>query len=242
MNAITENHQPAANSHQGENGNTEENNPPPEPSWKDFKKYFWHDGNLRTLLATSFCWFCVDLPCKSTSFRFCERFVGNSLLISYCPVVYGLGMNSPRIISVIWYGSSPPPNSIYSLLVHNVWQSLVVVSIGAIVGCAITFVAIDKLGRRNIQIIGFFWLFILFIVIGGSFNHLYEVGGSSAIIVLYILCQIFFNFGPNTITYIVSRFHPFQLNQHTDGCSYPLSSFQPGTEVYATASPLHLES
>lgn len=31
---------------------------PPPPSWKDFKKYFWHDGNFRTLIATSICWFC----------------------------------------------------------------------------------------------------------------------------------------------------------------------------------------
>ncbi len=81
------------------------------------------------------------------------------------------------------------------MLVNNVWQSLIVVSLGACVGCAVTFVSIDKLGRRNIQIIGFFWLFLLFIVIGGSFNHLYDIGGNSAIIVLYILCQIFFNFG-----------------------------------------------
>lgn len=109
--------------------------------------------------------------------------------------VYGLGMNSPRIITTIWYGKTPPPTQIYAMLVQNVWQSLIVVSLGAIVGCLITFVAIDKLGRRNIQINGFFWLFILFVVIGGSFNHLYEIGGNSAIIVLYILCQIFFNFG-----------------------------------------------
>lgn len=34
---------------------------PPPPSWRDFKDYFWHRGNLRTLMATSFCWFCVDL-------------------------------------------------------------------------------------------------------------------------------------------------------------------------------------
>lgn len=39
---------------------------PPPPSWEDFKDYFWHKGNLRTLIATSFCWFCVDLPCKYT--------------------------------------------------------------------------------------------------------------------------------------------------------------------------------
>jgi len=34
---------------------------PPEPSWEDFKDYFWHRGNLRTLIATSLCWFFVDL-------------------------------------------------------------------------------------------------------------------------------------------------------------------------------------
>ena len=151
---------------------------PPAPSWKDFKQYFWHDGNLRTLIATSFCWFCVDLP------------------------FYGLGMNSPKIITTIWYGKNQPPTQIYAMITHNIWQSLIIVSLGAITGCAITFVAIDKLGRRNIQINGFFWLFILFVVIGGSFNHLYEIGGSSAIIVLYILCQIFFNFG----TYLILAF------------------------------------
>ncbi|KAH6690218.1 major facilitator superfamily domain-containing protein [Leptodontidium sp. MPI-SDFR-AT-0119] len=152
---------------------------PPPPSWKDFKQYFWHDGNLRTLMATSLCWFYLDLP------------------------FYGLGMNSPTILSTIWYGKSDPPSQIYTLLIHDVWQSLVVVSLGALIGCAITFVAIDRLGRRNIQMIGFFWLFILFVIIGGSFYHLYEIGGSAATIVLYILCQIFFNFGPNTTTYIM---------------------------------------
>lgn len=158
---------------------TVQNVVPPPPSWKDFKKYFWHDGNLRTLMATSLCWFYLDLP------------------------FYGLGMNSPNIISVIWYGKSDPPSQIYKLLIHDIWQSLVIVSLGALIGCAITFVAIERLGRRNIQIIGFFWLFVLFIIIGGSFYHLYEIGGSAAIILLYILCQIFFNFGPNTTTYIM---------------------------------------
>jgi PHS family inorganic phosphate transporter-like MFS transporter len=124
---------------------------------------------------------------------------------------YGLGMNSPHIISTIWYGKTAPPANIYPLLVHDVWQSLVVVSLGACIGCAITFVAIDKLGRRNIQIIGFFWLFILFIVIGGSFNHLYETGGNAAILVLYILCQIFFNFGLSNSPIQIIGIHRAQL-------------------------------
>jgi MFS transporter, PHS family, inorganic phosphate transporter len=27
----------------------------PSPSWEDFKEYFWRQGNLRTLMATSLC-------------------------------------------------------------------------------------------------------------------------------------------------------------------------------------------
>ncbi|KAF8853361.1 MFS general substrate transporter [Acephala macrosclerotiorum] len=162
------------------NLSSDDNKQPPPPSWEDFKDYFWHKGNLRTLVATSVCWFCLDLP------------------------FYGLGMNSPKIITNIWYGKkSPPSEPVYNVIVHDVWQSLVVVSLGALVGISITFIAIDRLGRKWIQMIGFFWLFILFIVIGGSFYHLYEIGGQAAIVVLYILCQIFFNFGPNATSYIM---------------------------------------
>jgi hypothetical protein len=172
---------------------------------------------------------------------------------------YGLGMNSPKIITNIWYGAKgSPPDSVYSLLVHNVWQSLIIVCIGAISGCLVTFVAIDKLGRRNIQMIGFFWLFILFVVVGGSFHHLYLTGGSSAVIVLYILCQIFFNFGkfsyfttlaftnlstrgPNTTTYIVCS--PVSPNFDIVSdifCSFQPSFFQHDTAVFATEYPQHL--
>jgi hypothetical protein len=43
--------------------------------------------------------------------------------------------------------------------------------------------------------IGFFLLFTLFIVIGSSFKTLINDGRNSAIVVLYLICQIFFNFG-----------------------------------------------
>jgi MFS transporter, PHS family, inorganic phosphate transporter len=145
--------------------------PPAELSWEDFKAYFWHKGNLRTLMVTSLCWFCVDLP-------FC-----------------GLGMSSPTIITAIWDGQNYQPGQVYDFLVANVWQSLIIVSLGGIVGSLITFIAIDKLGRRIIQITGFFCLFFLFIIIGASFKRLASIGGSPATIVLYILAQIFYNFG-----------------------------------------------
>lgn len=50
-------HQESLAGLQGEN--FEHNELPPVPSWREFKDHFWHAGNLRTLLATSFCWFCT---------------------------------------------------------------------------------------------------------------------------------------------------------------------------------------
>jgi len=46
---------------------------------------------------------------------------------------------------------------------------------------------------------GFTILTILFIVIGFAYNHL----SHGALLGLYVLCQFFFNFGPNATTFIV---------------------------------------
>jgi len=165
--------------------------------WRYFKDYYWHQGNLRTLFATALCWGFLDLP------------------------FYGLGTSDPKIIRMIFSGSPHPEDRVYTALLQNRWQSLVMVHAGAIVGVLITLCSINLLGRRVIQMNGFFWLFVLFIVIGASYNHLLSTNRSSAIVVLYILCQVFFNFGecmrcsilttclhrcstgPNTTTYIV---------------------------------------
>ncbi|CBF89954.1 uncharacterized protein ANIA_00217 [Aspergillus nidulans FGSC A4] len=81
-------------------------------------------------------------------------------------------------------------------------HSMVVVSSGAVVGNLIAIFTIDRLGRRNIQLNGFFWLYILNIVVGTSFCHPEQRTDSSALVVYISLCQIF-NFGPNTTTYIL---------------------------------------
>ncbi|OJJ50120.1 hypothetical protein ASPZODRAFT_89971 [Penicilliopsis zonata CBS 506.65] len=154
--------------------------PPSLPTmWRDFRVFISNKRTYRALLATSACWFCLDLP------------------------FYGLGLITPRIVNTIWFGSKIPETSVFQYLLQISYQSMVVVSSGEVVGSLLTILTIDKLGRRNIQLNGFFWLFILTIVIGTSFKHLADSKDSSALIVLYIISQIFFNFGPNTTTYII---------------------------------------
>ncbi|PYH46518.1 MFS general substrate transporter [Aspergillus saccharolyticus JOP 1030-1] len=147
--------------------------------WKDFRAFLNRIHNLRTLVATSLCWFCLDLP------------------------FYGLGLMNAEIINTIWYGQAIQPAGVYQYLLRVSYQSIVVISSGAIVGSAIAAMTVDRIGRRNLQLLGFGWLFILNVIISAAFRYLSEHGDASALVVLYVLTQTFFNFGPNTTTYIV---------------------------------------
>ncbi|THY58763.1 inorganic phosphate transporter [Aureobasidium pullulans] len=152
---------------------------PPQASWSDIVDYFWHQGNYRTLVATSLTWLSLDLA------------------------FYGLGMNDYTTLELIWSNNLTQTEPLYQALLANAWQSLLIVSLGAIIGNILTMISINRLGRRMIQINGFFWLFVLFLVIGTSYRKLMDTQRSSVLVVLYILTQIFFNFGPNTTTYII---------------------------------------
>ncbi|THZ14233.1 inorganic phosphate transporter [Aureobasidium pullulans] len=152
---------------------------PPQASWSDIVDYFWHQGNYRTLVATSLTWLSLDLA------------------------FYGLGMNDYTTLELIWSNNLTQTEPLYQALLANAWQSLLIVSLGAIIGNILTMISINCLGRRMIQINGFFWLFVLFLVIGTSYRKLMDTQRSSVLVVLYILTQIFFNFGPNTTTYII---------------------------------------
>jgi PHS family inorganic phosphate transporter-like MFS transporter len=96
------------------------------------------------------------------------------------------------------------------------------VSLGAILGNLLTLVSINRLGRRTIQINGFFWLFVLFLVIGTSYRKLMDTQRSSVLVVLYILTQIFFNFGK----YLASAIELDDLHRIQDQTQRPTSSQQ----------------
>jgi PHS family inorganic phosphate transporter-like MFS transporter len=120
-------------------------------------------------------------------------------------------MNNPSYIGDIWSGSDLPEIRLYNSLLGNAWEGLIVVSIGAVTGGLITLVSVSILGERRIQMVGFFSLFVLFIVVGSSFKTLMNDGRSSAIVVLYLLCQVFFNFGKHFISIPSYDSLPFHL-------------------------------
>ncbi|EHK96433.1 putative Inorganic phosphate transporter PHO84 [Glarea lozoyensis 74030] len=110
--------------------------------------------------------------------------------------VFGLGLNNSIILNAIGYSHG---DTIYQTLINNALGSLILVCAGAIPGYWLTVFTIDTIGRKPIQIIGFAILTILFCIIGFAYKSL----SSGALLALYILAQLFFNFGPNTTTFII---------------------------------------
>ncbi|KAK5094869.1 acid phosphatase pho5 [Exophiala xenobiotica] len=109
---------------------------------------------------------------------------------------HGLGLNNTIILQAIGYTGG---SSMYEVFYNAAVGNLIIVCAGAIPGYWVTVATVDTIGRKPIQLMGFTVLTILFIVIGFAYHHL----SHGALLALYVLCQFFFNFGPNATTFIV---------------------------------------
>ncbi|KAH8836721.1 hypothetical protein MCOR29_007375 [Pyricularia oryzae] len=108
---------------------------------------------------------------------------------------YGLGLNTTVVLKLIGYSRH---ENFYHTLYDNAVGMIILTCAGSLPGYWMSVLTIDTFGRRPIQILGFLVLTILFCILGFAYHHL--SGGS--MLALYIAAQFFFNFGPNTTTFI----------------------------------------
>jgi PHS family inorganic phosphate transporter-like MFS transporter len=109
---------------------------------------------------------------------------------------YGLGLNASTILGAIGYGDGATVyNSLYNLAAGN----CILICAGAIPGYWLAVATIDTVGRKPLQLAGFVILTILFAVWGFAYNHI----SKHSMLGIYILIQLFFNWGPNSTTFIV---------------------------------------
>lgn len=75
----------------------------------------------------------------------------------------------------------------------------------------------DVLGRRNLQMLGFAIMALLFVILGSLFNELVR-SAPGLLLVLYGLTFTASNFGPNTTTFILpSETFPFEIRAAMNG-------------------------
>jgi hypothetical protein len=170
-------------------------------SRKEFFKYLSTNGNWKDLASTSLNWMLLD-------FSF-----------------YLLGVNSSRFVPRMFGSKMDSANKPYSILIERERQIMLATSIGAVLGGAIAIKVMNNFSRKNIQMWAFITLGGLFVIVGVMYITLVDTNKRVAIIVIYALCQFFFNLGtsilcplyadvlnqtclppigPNTTTFIVS--------------------------------------
>ncbi|KAF9693898.1 hypothetical protein EKO04_008344 [Ascochyta lentis] len=109
---------------------------------------------------------------------------------------YGLGLNSSTVLQAIGYGGG---NTVYHKLYNLAAGNCILICAGAIPGYWLAVATIDTVGRKILQLVGFIMLTILFLIWGFAYHHL----SGHAMLAIYVLIQLFFNWGPNTTTFIV---------------------------------------
>ncbi|KAL1982260.1 hypothetical protein VTN96DRAFT_1569 [Rasamsonia emersonii] len=155
----------------------------------DIIHYFWTEGNWRTLVGTSLAWLLLD-------FGF-----------------YGIGLSSPQFLAKTW-GSlnlhSPAPSwktddspdaNVYDMFFNTSIHAMVILNLGSVVGGLLVIMFSYRLNRVSLQKYGFLALAALFIGLGTMFITVHKEGPIA--IVLYIIGQMLFNFGPNATTYMI---------------------------------------
>jgi len=147
----------------------------PQASWSDFVAYFGQWKNGKVLLGTAYSWFALDIAW------------------------YGLGLNNSFILQDIQFsGGADAYSTLYNTIVGNIIINL----LGSVPGYWITVFTVERIGRKPIQIGGFIMLTIIFIILGFGFNAILSFS-PALFVTLFTLAQLFFNFGPNSTTFIV---------------------------------------
>ena len=137
----------------------------------DFMKYMFEDGNWTDLFATSAAWMLLD-------FTF-----------------YLLGVNSSSFVPTMFGEGSGPDQPPYAKLISGERHIMEATSIGALLGSCIAIFVMHHYSQKKIQMGGFAVLGGLFIIVGALYVTLPSTNAHAAIVVLYGICQLFYNLG-----------------------------------------------
>ncbi|KAG0224169.1 Inorganic phosphate transporter pho84 [Mortierella sp. GBA43] len=141
---------------------------------REFVEYFSQWENVKVLIGTSMTWFLLDIA------------------------FYGISLNQSYVLNAMGFVGD---GTTYDDLWRTTLGNLTVSCLGFVPGYYFTVFLIEKMGRKRIQLMGFAMLTILFIILSAAFHPLRKV--VPLFVAIFTLAQFFFNFGPNTTTFVV---------------------------------------
>jgi len=166
-----------------------------EPGFGLFSKEFarrhgWH------LLGTTSTWFFLDIAFYSQTLFQKDIFK-----------------------AVGWLPSADTVNAVEE--VYSIARAQSIISLCSTVpGYWFTVFFVDRIGRKTIQLMGFFFMTIFMFALAIPYYHWLGGGHQTAFLVLYSFTFFFSNFGPNATTFIVpAEIYPARLRSTCHGIS-----------------------
>ncbi|KAK3299084.1 major facilitator superfamily domain-containing protein [Chaetomium fimeti] len=190
---------------------------PRQFSLEDLHTYFIKDKNWYYLVGTSMTWFFLDVSFYGFSldnrgtladlWATTERVPINSSL----PCWNSSFENGTSLVQGWKDGGLPtwqtdrtqPCNTIYETIIEQTKQYLLTVSVASIAGSACFIFFANRIRRREWLTSSFMILTVLFLVTGGVYYGVAHSSGAPATVVCVAICHFVFNFGANTLTFII---------------------------------------
>ncbi|KAJ3027121.1 UNVERIFIED_CONTAM: phosphate transporter [Siphonaria sp. JEL0065] len=161
----------------------------------DFGTYFGQWKNLKTLIGTAYCWFALDVAWYGLS-------------LNQSTVLNLINFNGPAKITVsttvngtTTTSKITPPVDIWNLFYQIAVGNLIIAFAGTVPGYWFTVALVEKMGRKPIQYLGFFVITICLIVLAVMWDTLSTQ--QVPFLVIFTVAQFFFQFGPNTTTFVI---------------------------------------
>ncbi|KAI1342351.1 H+ symporter [Xylariaceae sp. FL0016] len=138
-----------------------------------------------------------DLYTYFTKWKNARILVGTTMSWFFLDLAfYGLGLNTNIVLQAIGYANG---DTLYHILHNSAVGTIILVVAGSLPGYWTAIFLVDTIGRKTLQILGFIILTIVFCVLGFMYHSLSQ----GSLLALYIIANYFFNFGPNTTTFII---------------------------------------
>ena len=152
---------------------------------------------------------------------------GAWFLLDFC--YYGNTISTPEILKLL----NP-----HASLLHNTVVQLLIFAVFAVPGYVVAILLMDRSGRKSIQMVGFFMMGLMFLLIG-----LIPGVTASAVpfVLLYGVSYFFTEFGPNTTTFIYPA-EIFPVDVRTTGHGVSAAAGKIGAFVGAYLFPVMLAS
>lgn len=160
-------------------------------AFSEFVQYFSEWRHLKLLIGTASTWFLLDIA------------------------FYGINLNQSIVLTSVGYNSTA---NTWIYLWDNTRGNLIITAAGYLPGYWVSIATIEYIGRKPIQLIGFFATTLMLWVIAGTFDTLKHK--PAAFVVCFAILQFFFNFGANTSTFIIpSETFPTRVRGFAHGLS-----------------------